>query len=243
MRHSPAPLEAGFLISGVYAMSELKPLAASPRDRAGKGAARAARREGFVPAVIYGGNDNPLMIKVSPRDLMMELRQPAFYGTQFNIDVDGTKHRVLPRDVQFHPVTDNPIHVDFLRVTDRTRVNVNVPVVFENEEESPGLSRGGVLNVVRHEVEVIAAAGNLPERLVFDLTGKEIGDSVHISEIDLGQGVKPAISDRDFTVATIAAPTVIAEEQADDEAEDAEGEATEGGDGEETDGDDDKKEE
>lgn len=215
-------------------MSDLVALNAEARDRAGKGAARAARRAGRVPAVIYGDKKDPVTITVDPADLKREFKRGAFFSTQYEIAVGNDKHRVLPRDVQFHPVTELPQHVDFLRVSDKTRIDVNVPVHFVNEEESPGLKRGGVLNVVRHEVEVICAVGNIPDEFVIDLTGLDIGDSVHISAVDIPAGVEPTITDRDFTIATIAAPTVIteAEEEEEEEAEEIEGEETEAEEGE-----------
>lgn len=205
-------------------MSDLTVLNAEERIRAGKGAARAARRAGHVPAVVYGGNEQPLLINLDPKALGHELRRPGFYSTQYMIKVGNVEERALARDVQFHPVTEDPLHVDFLRVTERTRVNVDVSVHFIGEEESPGLRRGGVLNVVRHEIEIVAAAGNIPDQIVVNLAGKDINDSIHISEIALPEGVTPTITDRDFTIATIAAPTLVAEEQA---AEQAEAEAPE----------------
>jgi len=212
-------------------MSDLVALTAEARDRAGKGAARAARRAGRVPAVIYGAKKDPVTITVDPADLKREFKRGVFFSTQYEIAVGSEKHRVLPRDVQFHPVTELPQHVDFLRVSDRTRINVNVPVHFENEEESPGLKRGGVLNIVRHEVEVICAVGNIPDEFVIDLTGLDIGDSMHISAVAMPEGVEPTITDRDFTIATIAAPTVMTE--AEEEGEEEEGEEIEGEEAEE----------
>jgi large subunit ribosomal protein L25 len=210
-----APLEAGAAYSDrkEYPMVDTETFAAELRDRAGKGAARAARRAGRVPAVIYGAKKDPVMITVAPRELDRLLNRAGFYGTLFDIDVDGTKHQVLARDVQFHPVSDQPLHVDFLRVTERTRINVDVQVDFIDEEESVGLTRGGVLNIVRRDVELSCLAGNIPSSIVISLAGLDIGDSVHISGIDLPEGVTPTISDRDFTIATIAAPTIVVEEE------------------------------
>lgn len=188
-------------------MSEVHSLGAQPRARAGKGAARQTRREGRVPGVIYGNKQEPVMISVDPTELTRELHKPGFFATLFDLELEGTKHRVLPRDVQFDPVTDRPIHVDFLRVAADTKVHVNVPVVFLNEAASPGLKRGGVLNIVRHEIELICAADRIPHELTVDLTGLDIGDSIHISAIKLPEDVTPAITDRDFTVATIVAPS------------------------------------
>jgi len=216
-------------------MAEIAKIAAQPRARVGKGPARAARRAGLVPAVIYGANKDPLSIALEPRALARELGKSGFFLNQFDIAVDGSEHRVLPRDVQFHPVTDAPLHVDFLRVTGQTRIDVEIPCHFLNDEESPGLKRGGVLNIVRHTIEVNTTVDNIPEVFTFDLTGLEIGDSLHISDITLPEGVKPLISDRDFTVATIAAPTAVRDEAAAEaeEAEAAEGEEAEEVEGEE----------
>lgn len=188
-------------------MSEVLSLEALPRARAGKGAARQTRRDGRVPGVIYGNKQDPLMISLEPKNLVRLLHKSGFYATLFDVQLDGAKHRVLARDVQFDPVTDKPLHVDFLRVASDTKVHVEVPVVFRNELASPGLKRGGVLNIVRHEIELICAADSIPHELVFDLTGLDIGDSIHISAIKLPSGVAPAISDRDFTVATLVAPS------------------------------------
>ncbi|MDX1484112.1 MAG: 50S ribosomal protein L25/general stress protein Ctc [Alphaproteobacteria bacterium] len=218
-------------------MADVITLPARARDRVGKGAARATRREGLIPAVIYGGKESPLAIALEPKVLHRELNQTGFFTTLTDIDIDGTAHRVLARDVQFHPVTDQPLHVDFLRVSESTRITVAVPVVFLNEEECPGLRRGGVLNVVRHDVEVDCRADAIPHSLTADLEELDIGDSIHISDIALPDGVEPTISDRDFTVATIAAPTVVRDEalEADAEAE-AEAEAEEGEEGVEGEG-------
>jgi large subunit ribosomal protein L25 len=205
-------------------MVEHVTLAAELRDRAGKGAARAVRRAGRVPAVIYGDHKDPTLISVEPRELGRYLAKTGFFGTLFDIEVGGKKQQVLPRDVQFHPVTDQPLHVDFLRVTERTQINVDVMVEFVDEEESVGLRRGGVLNIVRHEIEFRCAAGNIPSSIVISLAGLDIGDSVHISNVDLPSGVVPAIADRDFTIATIAAPTVVVEEEEEEEGEGEEGE-------------------
>ncbi len=188
-------------------MSEVLSLEAMPRARAGKGAARQTRRDGRVPGVIYGNKQDPLMISLDPKNLRRLRHKSGFYATLFDVQLDGAKHRVLARDVQFDPVTDTPLHVDFLRVAADTKVNVEVPVVFRNELASPGLKRGGVLNIVRHEIELICAADSIPHELEFDLTGLDIGDAIHISAIKLPAGVTPAITDRDFTVATLVAPS------------------------------------
>jgi large subunit ribosomal protein L25 len=206
-------------------MSEVHSLGALPRARAGKGAARQTRRDGRVPGVIYGNKQDPVMISLEPKELLRELHKSGFFATLFDVALDGGKHRVLPRDVQFDPVTDRPIHVDFLRVSADTKVHVNVPVIFQNELASPGLKRGGVLNIVRHDIELVCAADRIPHELLVDLTGLDIGDSVHISAIKLPDGVAPAIADRDFTVATIVAPSAQKGEAEAAAAAPAEGEA------------------
>ncbi|NQW12012.1 MAG: 50S ribosomal protein L25/general stress protein Ctc [Alphaproteobacteria bacterium] len=195
-------------------MSDVSTLSARARDRVGKGSARAARREGLVPAVIYGDKQDPVTVVVARRELDKLLNTGSFFSQLLDIEVDGTKHRVLPRDLQQHPVSDFAWHVDFLRVSASSALKVDIPVEFINDEASPGLKRGGVLNVVRHSVEVTCRADSIPEKFEVDLTGLEIGDSVHISMVSLPDGVKPTIDDRDFTIATIAAPTVVSDEQA-----------------------------
>ncbi len=204
-------------------MANVTPLAAEVRQRAGKGAARATRRAGRVPAVIYGNKQDPTMISLDPLDLRRQIGTVGFFARIFEIEVDGESHKVLARDIQVDPVTDRPIHVDFMRFGPRTRLNVDVTVVFENEDEAPGLKRGGVLNVVRHAIEMICKADSIPESITVDLTGLDIGDSVHVSDLDLPEGAQPTISDRDFTVATIAAPTLIAVEEEEEEEEEGEG--------------------
>ena len=182
-------------------------LAATARQRAGKGAARAVRREGRVPAVIYGDKTAPVMISLDPRDVMREASKAGFFTRLYDVEVDGKAHRVLPRDIQFHPVNDKPEHVDFQRVGDTTRVRVEVPVKLENLEKSPGVKRGGVVNLVRHAIEVWAMPGNIPSRISIDMAGLDIGDSIHIEAIKLPEGVKPTIA-RNFTVVALRAPSV-----------------------------------
>ncbi len=203
-------------------MAEVSIIAAERRERAGKGPARAARRAGRVPGVIYGAKKDPAMVTLDPRELDRELNTGGFMATIYDVQIEQDKERVLPRDVQFDPVTDRPIHVDFLRVSATTSVTVQVPVNFLNEEESPGLKRGGLLNVVRHEIEMICRADAIPSAVEVDLTGLDIGDSIHISMISLPDGVAPTITDRDFTVATIAAPTVAQEAEEAEEGEELE---------------------
>ena len=218
-------------------MSDITRLPAQARERAGKGPARAARRAGLVPGVIYGAKKDPSLIALEGKQFNKELNAAGFFAQLFDVDVSGKKERVLARDVQLDPVSDQPVHVDFLRVSASTAVTVNVPVNFLNEEESPGLHKGGVLNVVRYEIELSCRADAIPQSIDVDLTGLDIGDGVHISMVDLPDGVAPTITDRDFTIATIAAPVKsIEEEEADAaeaaEAEELEGEVPEGAEGE-----------
>jgi len=212
-------------------MQEAVELHAELRERAGKGAARAARRAGKVPGVVYGGKEAPKIINLDPRELQKGMDSGAFFATIYTLKVGDDSERVIPRDLQLHPVKGQPQHVDLLRVTSATRVTVEVACTFLNEEESPGLKRGGVLNVVRFAIEVVCGVDDIPQGFDIDLTGLEIGDSVHASTLSLPDGVELTITDRDFTIATIAAPTVVAEEEAAEGEEGEEGE--EGVEGEE----------
>ena len=184
-------------------------LKAEAREQVGKGSARAVRRDGKVPAVIYGDKQPPLAIALSYKDIFYKIHGGGFLTTIATIDVGGKKIQVLPKDYQLDPVRDFPIHVDFLRIGKDTEVNVNVPVHFINEDKSPGIKRGGVLNIVRHEVEFHCPANAIPEFITVDLEGTDIGDSIHISAVKLPAGVKPVISDRDFTIATIAGSSAM----------------------------------
>jgi len=192
-------------------MSDTIQMSATKRDRAGKGSARAARRSGLIPAVIYGGKTAPETININDNSFRKLMSQPGIMSHVIALEVGGKTTNVLTRDIQFHPVTDIPLHVDFLRVTASSTVTVMIPVVFTNEDASPGLKSGGVLNVVRHEIEMSCSATSIPESLTVDLSGTEIGDSVHISSVSLPENTQPTITDRDFTIATIAAPTVEVE--------------------------------
>jgi len=203
-------------------MSEQLTLPAETRDRAGKGASRALRRDGRVPAVVYGEKKEPLSIHVEQKLLSKMLSSGHFMNSIVMIDVGGKATRTLPKAVDFHPVSSAPIHVDFLRIGEHSKVNVNIPVRFDNEEASPGLKRGGVLNVVQHEIELICDAAEIPDELHIDLTGLDIGDSIHISDVTLPKGAKAAIDDRDFTVATVVAPSAMKSEE--EETTAAEGE-------------------
>ena len=195
-------------------MADTIAIKASARPRSGKGAARTARREGKVPGVIYGGNSEPETISLDHNELWKTVLRGRFLATVFEIDVDGRKTRVVPRDLQLDPVKDIPIHVDFQRVTAASRIRVKVPTRFINETASPGIKRGGVLNVVRREVEVFCPPDQIPLAFDFDLTGLEIGRSIHISATRLPEGVRPTITGRDFTVATIAGALTRAEDEA-----------------------------
>ncbi len=188
-------------------MSDTIELNAALRDRVGKGSARASRREGQVPAVIYGDKKPPLSISVESKILERLFNQSGFFTHIFEIDVDGKKHRALARDAQLHPVKDTVMHVDFLRVSARTQVTVEIPVVFLNEDTCPGIKTGGVLNIVRRAIEVTCPANAIPESIKLDLGAVQAGESVHISAVTLPDGVVPTITDRDFTVCSIAAPS------------------------------------
>jgi len=204
-------------------MSDISVFNAEIRERAGKGAARAVRRAGRVPAVIYGEKKDPVVISLDPKELNKFIMDGNFFARVAEIKVAGNVEKVLPRDIQLHPINDRPEHVDFLRLGKGTKVTVGVAVNFLNEADSPGLKKGGVINVVRHEVDLLCPADNIPQSLDIDLAGLDIGDGVHISAIELPEGVVPTITDRDFTIATIAAPTVMAVEE-DEEEEGVEGE-------------------
>ncbi|EKF17240.1 50S ribosomal protein L25/general stress protein Ctc [Nitratireductor pacificus] len=209
-------------------------LKAEARERVGKGSARAIRRNGKIPAVIYGDNEAPLSITLPYKEVFLKIHAGGFKTTIATIEVDGKKIKVLPKDYQLDPVRDFLMHVDFLRIGKGTVVTVNVPVHFINDEASPGIKRGGVLNIVRHDVEFTCPATAIPEFIEVDLTGMDIGDSAHISAVKLPAGVTPTITDRDFTIATVAAPAGLkseesgaAEDEAEDEAEEKEGEGEE----------------
>lgn len=200
-------------------MSDTLTLSAETRDRAGKGASRALRREGRVPAVIYGNKQDPASIHVNERELQKLLNTGHFFNSV--IMVNG--ERTLAKDVAFDVVTDRPLHVDFLRISEHATVHVEVPIVFVDEELAPGLKRGGVLNVVRHELELVVDAAEIPDQIEISLKGLEVGDSLHISAVTLPQGATPAITDRDFTIATVVAPSALKSAEGEAEAESAEG--------------------
>jgi large subunit ribosomal protein L25 len=175
------------------------------REATGTGNAREARRGGLVPGVIYGGDEAPVSISAKFNEVLKALNSGQFLQSMIEISHDGKKQKVLTKDVQFHPVTDMPVHMDLFRVTNKTMIEVEVSVNFVGEEDSPGLKEGGVLNVVRHAIEVKCPAGSIPDQIDVNISKMEIGDSIHISEVDLPKGVKPSITDRDFTIATVLA--------------------------------------
>lgn len=204
-------------------MSDALTLPAEAREQAGKGASRALRRAGRVPAVIYGGKEEPQTIHVEEKELVRQLGTGHFTNSIVTIEIGGKSVSTLPKDVAFHPVNDRPLHVDFLRLTKGASVEVLVPVIFTNEDASPGLKKGGVLNVVRHELELTCNAGKIPNEIEIDVTGLEVGDAIHISAVKLPAGSASTITDRDFTIATIVAPSALksaeGEEVAEGEAE------------------------
>ena len=208
-------------------MSENLKLAAETRDRAGKGASRAVRRTGRVPAVIYGAGEAAMPIHVEEKLLVRQLSSGHFMNSVVEIAIgDGKAIRTLPRDVQFHPVSDRPIHVDFLRLTGNSVITVEVPVHFIDEDKSPGMKRGGVLNIVRHELQLDCPSDAIPDQIDVSLAGRDVGDSIHISAVALPKGVKSHITDRDFTIATIVAPSGLRSSEGDnakteEEAEEA----------------------
>jgi large subunit ribosomal protein L25 len=199
-------------------MSEVVTLIGERRTRIGKGGARTCRREDKVPAVVYGAKREPMAIAIVGASLRKELRRPGFLTHVYDIEIDGVRERVLPREVQYDPVSDRPVHLDFLRVAAKTKVHVDVEVAFLNEAAAPGLKKGGVLNVVRHTVEVVCTPEAIPERIEVDLTGLEIGDSVHGDQLVLPAGVALATADREATIATIVPPTTEREPVAEEAA-------------------------
>lgn len=200
-------------------MAETPVLEAVARAGVGKGAARTARRDGYVPGVIYGGGQPPVTISLPYNQLLKRLKAGRFLSTLFNVNVDGTLHHVVCRGVQRDVVKDKPTHVDFLRLSDSSRIKLFIPVDFVNREKSPGLKRGGVLTVVRQEVELMVTAGDIPEKIVVDLSGTNINDTIHISQAQLPAGTSPTITDRDFVIANIQAPSGLRSEDNDDAAE------------------------
>ena len=201
-------------------MSKNLEMSVESRKRAGKGSSRAIRREGYVPAVIYGDKKEPVMVKLKRNELIRLINRGEFINQLIQVSIDGGEHeRVLPRDLQVHPVSDDPIHVDFLRIGEGVVFVFEVPVHIVGEDECPGIAKGGLMNIVRHTIEVRCRARDLPENLVVNIAGMDIGDIFHASNLELPEGTELALTDRDFTVATIASPTIEVEK--DDEDEDA----------------------
>lgn len=196
------------------------------RENTGTGNAREARRNGFVPGVIYGGDDAPVAVSIKHNEVLKAINSGQFISNMIELSHDGKSQKVITKDIQFHPVTDMPVHLDFYRVTAKSIIEVEVGVTFVGEEESPGIKRGGVLNVVRYTIEVKCPAGDIPDNIEVDVSELEIGDAIHISSVTLPKGVKPTITDRDFTIATVVSSrTSKTEDEGEEGAEGEEGEA------------------
>jgi large subunit ribosomal protein L25 len=195
-------------------MRETLELTVEPRTKLGKGGSYQTRKLGRIPGIVYGGNADPETVQVDERTLARLYNTGSFLQTLVMLESQGKKIRVIPRAVQLDPVTDRPVHVDFMRLTPGGSISLDIPVHFRGQENSPGIKRGGVLNVVRHEVALLCPVDNIPEYIEADMSGLDIGDSLHISAFALPEGVRPMIRGRDFTVATIAPPTTYTEEAA-----------------------------
>jgi len=202
-------------------------LKAELREKAGKGSSRALRREDKIPAVVYGDKKQPTTVTLSRIDLVKELNKGGFMNTAYELKVGKIVENVLPRDVQFHPVTDWPMHVDFLRLAKGSSLNIMIPIHFVGDEECPGIKTGGILNVVRHEVEFSCPANAIPEAIEIDISALEMNDSIHISTVALPEGVTPVIDDRDFTIAMISAPSGLKSSETDEEELDEDAETEE----------------
>ncbi len=198
------------------------------REATGKGAARALRREGKLPAIVYGNDTAPVMITINQKDMVKYSNKSSFFGQIFELDIDGKKVTVLPKDLQRHPATDMPEHADFLQVSEDTRVAVSVKVVFLNQDKCPGVKRGGVLNIIRRELELSCTPASIPRKIEIDLSSYQIGDSIHISQVELPEGVAPTITDRDFTIAAITGRKAEKEESEDEEGVEGDDAAAEG---------------
>ena len=211
-------------------------LKAIKRESTSTGKNNKLRSEGFIPAILYGGKDPNANISISKKSIVNILNNESFLSTVLELDIDGKKEKVLPREVAYHVVSDEPIHIDFMRIVAGAKIIIEIPVQFKNHEESPGLKRGGVLNIVRRKVELKSPADKIPDDIVIDLSGLEIGTSIKISSVKLPENVTPTITDRDFVIATVAAPTIVkepekpaAEGEATAEGTEGEAAATEGG--------------
>ena len=209
-------------------------LKAIKREGTSSGHNSKLRAEGFVPAILYGGKDPNTKISIEKKLLSNILNSETFLSTVIELDLDGKKEKVLPREVAYHVVSDEPIHIDFMRIVAGSKIILEIPVIFKNHSDSPGLKRGGVLNIVRRKVELKCPADKIPDNIIIDLAGLDIGTSIKISSVDLSEGVSPTITDRDFVIATVAAPTVIKEPEKTAEAEGVEGATAEGAEGEAT---------
>jgi large subunit ribosomal protein L25 len=194
-------------------MAQIQELKAEAREARGKGPAYRARLKGLIPGVIYGGDATPEIVTVDARTLERHLEKGAFLTSLLMLDVNGKKTRVIPRQLQLDPVSDRPVHVDFMRLAEGAKVRLEIPVHFKGQGESPGLKKGGVLNIVRHEMELICPADKIPNEVLVDVSELDINESIHISALTLPEGVKPTIRERDFTVCSIVAPTSVIEEQ------------------------------
>ena len=204
-------------------MVAISNLSAEKRESVGKGNSRSLRREGRIPAVIYGAKLEPLSISLNERDLNAEIRKEGFFNRLCNLEVEKEKTLVLPQSITLHPITDKAEHIDFLRVSDDTKVTIEIPVKFENEEECPGIKNGGILNIVRYNIEVSCPASNIPEIFIIDLTGLELGDSIRYSNIkNISEGIAPTIQDRDFIIASVVAPAALVSEEETSEEEEEE---------------------
>ena len=199
------------------------------RDKSTTGYTNKLRLDGFIPAIVYGGKNANEKVSIAKKDLKNFIQNESFLSTVFEIDIEGKKEKVLPRDVAYHVTTNEPIHLDLMRIVSGTKIVIEIPVKFINNNDSPGLKRGGVLNIVRRKVELRCPADNIPEDITIDLTGTDIGTSIKISSVKLPESVEPVITDRDFVIATVAAPTIIKEPE-----KPAEGETAEGAEGEAT---------
>tara|TARA_B110000971_G_scaffold213550_1_gene244517 strand:+ start:705 stop:1457 length:753 start_codon:yes stop_codon:yes gene_type:complete len=198
-------------------------LKAIKRENTTTGQINKLRSEGLIPAIIYGGKDPNAKISIEKKSIKNILNSESFLSTVIELDIDGKKQKALPREVAYHVVSDEPIHIDFMRIVPGSKIIIELPVQFKNHADSPGLKRGGVLNIVRRKVELKCPAENIPDDIVIDLAGLDIGTSIKISTVKLPENVTPTISDRDFVIATVAAPTVIKEPEKTVEAETAEG--------------------
>jgi|SRR6185437_4908680 large subunit ribosomal protein L25 len=193
-------------------MAQVQELKVEARTGTGKGPAYQARQKGLIPGVVYGGKAEPENVNIDGHALFLQVGAGHFLTTLFMLDINGRKTRVIPRDVQLDPVSDFPVHVDFMRLEEGATVRLNIPVRFKGQETSPGLKKGGVLNIVRHEIGLICPAETIPNTIDVDVSGLDINESLHIASLSLPEGVKPVIRDRNFTICSVVAPTSVREE-------------------------------